>query len=51
MIRISNIKIGICENIDIKSACAKKIGVSYDDILSYNIFRRSLDARKKDNIH
>ncbi len=51
MIRISNIKIGIFENIDIKSACAKKIGVSYDDILSYNIFRRSLDARKKDNIH
>ena len=51
MIRISNIKIGIFENFDIKKMCAKKAGVKENDILSYKIFRRSLDARKKDNIH
>lgn len=51
MIRISNIKIGIFENFDIKKMCAKKARVKESDVLSYKIFRRSLDARKKDNIH
>lgn len=51
MIRISNIKVGIFENKDIKKLCAKKAGISENDIISLNIFRRSIDARKKDNIH
>ncbi|MBP5159230.1 MAG: FAD-dependent oxidoreductase [Lachnospiraceae bacterium] len=51
MIRISNIKIGIgCES-DIKASCAKKLRCPESAIGEITYVRRSLDARDKSDIH
>lgn len=51
MIKINNIKAapGYTEK-DIEKAIAKKLNISTQSIKEYSIIRRSLDARKKDNI-
>ena len=36
---------------DLKTACAKKLRVSAADVLDARLLRRSVDARKKDNVH
>ncbi len=49
MIRIRNIKLLPSESeFDIKKKCEKKLG---NPILSYSIVKKSLDARKKSDIH
>lgn len=50
MIRINQVKISIDSKTDHKKAIAKKIGCQPDDILSFSIAKKSIDARKKDNI-
>ena len=36
---------------DLKTACAKKLRLKPGDILEAQLLRRSVDARKKDNVH
>ena len=47
MLRVSNIKLDINENIDnIKSLLLKKLKISEKELVSYNIYKESIDARK-----
>ena len=51
MIRLSNIKLPLgYTDEDIKKACAKELRVSQNAIDKAALFRRSIDARHKDNI-
>ncbi len=50
MIRISNIKIPPDQTLT-KKTVAKALGVDESEIISYTIFKRSVDARKKDSVH
>lgn len=51
MIRISEVKLNLEEKKDIlKKKIAKKLNVEEKEILSYEIYRQSLDARKKGNL-
>lgn len=52
MIRINNIKVTddlSNENL-IKYVC-KKFNINHEDIINWNISKKSIDARKKDNVH
>ena len=52
MIRISNIK--IYENIadtNIIDIVCQKYKINKSDVLEWSIFKKSIDARKKDNVH
>lgn len=52
MLRITNIKLSLEEDESLlKSKIARKLRISESDILSYNIFKKSIDARKKSDIH
>ena len=48
MIRIKDLKVGLNE--DYLDVLVKKINIKKEDIISYEIIRKSVDARKKDNI-
>ena len=50
MIRINNIKIHPKNKLT-KKAVADALGIDEKEIISYTIYRRSVDARKKDNVH
>lgn len=48
MIRVSNIELGLNdEENNLKQIIANKLNISDDEILSLNIFKKSLDARQK----
>ena len=52
MIRISNIK--VYKNIDddnIIDIVCKKYKINKSDVLDWSIFKKSIDARKKDDVH
>jgi len=52
MFRITEIRQTPTETeIDILRKCAKKLRITPEEITDYVIFKRSLDARKKDDIH
>lgn len=52
MIRVSEVKLPIGANQKaLEKKLAKALRVPVEEILAYRIFKRSLDARKKDNIH
>ncbi len=52
MIRISNIKIyEDLENDKLIDFIAKKYKINIKDIIEYHIVKKSIDARKKDNVH
>lgn len=52
MIRLSNVKLPLdYGDRDIVSACAKELRVPKEAILTASLYRRSIDARHKDNIH
>ena len=36
---------------ELKTACAKKLRVPLSDVLEAKLLRRSVDARKKDDVH
>lgn len=46
MIRVNEIKVELNNNIDFKNEISKKLRISKNEILSYEIFRESIDARK-----
>ncbi len=52
MVRVSQIKLPITHTEkDMLNKVSKELRISENDILSTNIYRRSLDARKKNDIH
>lgn len=52
MIRISNIKLSLDSKEDIiKVKILKKLKINENELIKYKIFKQSLDARKKNNIH
>nr|WP_294682639.1 hypothetical protein [uncultured Anaerotignum sp.] len=52
MIRVSEIKLPITSNQKaLEKRLAKALRVPVEELKAYRIFKRSLDARKKDNIH
>ena len=52
MIRLSNIKLPMdIPTSDILKACAKELRISPKAITKASLYRRSIDARHKDNIH
>lgn len=51
MIRVPEIKLSLDDNEErLKFELAKKLKISEEDIFSYRIFKKSIDARKKNNI-
>ncbi len=52
MLRLSDLKLSIDQDkIDLKKVITRKLHIKEEDLLSYTIFRQSVDARKKDNIY
>ncbi len=52
MIRVSELKLPLdAEQKVLEKKLAKALRISAEEILEYRIFKRSLDARKKENIH
>ena len=49
MVRVSNIKVYLNETLENK--ILKKLKIKKENIISYEIVKQSLDARKKDNIY
>ena len=50
MLRIDNFKLGIDDELNIGMIC-DKLKINKSDILSFKILKKSLDARKKSDIH
>lgn len=50
MLKISEIKVPVTENVDFCDLAAKKLGIDRSRVLSCKILRKSIDARKKGNI-
>jgi len=52
MIRVSNVKLplGYTDD-DIRKACAKELRIPVDSITKASLYRRSIDARRKNDIH
>ncbi len=50
MLKLSDVKISISSNADFKDIIAKKLSVGTDEVLSYSIVRKSLDARKRGSV-
>ena len=52
MIRINNVRLPLrCTDEDVRSACAKELRIPQEAIREAALFRRSIDARHKDDIH
>ena len=52
MLRLTEIKLSLdhCED-DLRTAIVERLGIKLKDLLSYTIFRRAIDARKRSSIH
>lgn len=50
MIRITNLKVGIENKIDLEKEIIKKLKIKKENLISYNIVKKSVDARNKNNI-
>lgn len=50
MIRISNIKVSPKDELTLRKV-AKAVGVGEDEIKSFHIYKKSVDARKKNDVH
>ena len=52
MIRLNNVRLPLCyDDEDIKRICSKELRVPGKTIIKASLFRRSIDARHKDDIH
>src|SRR5690554_1208303 len=52
MLRVTNIKLSLDEDESLlKSKVAKKLRIQENTITSYRIFKKSIDARRKNKIH
>ena len=52
MLRLTEIKLSLdhCKD-DLRTAIVERLGIASEDLLSYTIFRRAIDARKRSAIH
>ena len=50
MIRLRQVKVALDNRDNLLNKVAQILHIKKDDILSYNIVKESIDARKKDNI-
>ena len=52
MLRLTEIKLSLdhSEN-DLRTAIVERLGIASEELLSYTIFRRAIDARKRSAIH
>jgi len=50
MLRLSNIKLALDED-NIKKAIIKSLKIKEEDLISFNIYKESIDARNKNHIH
>jgi len=50
MLKLSNVKVSIDRNASLESIIASELGVKTSEVKSCKILRKSVDARKKDNI-
>lgn len=52
MIRINGVKLSLdYKDIQLQKIAAKKLNIKPDDVKSASLYKRSVDARKKENIH
>ena len=51
MIRVRQVKVGIDEEDKLIKKISLKLGISSNKIKSFNIIKKSLDARRKEYIH
>lgn len=52
MVRVNNIKVSLDFNFaDLKKLCAEKLGISEKNIYSVRLAKKSVDARKKSDVH
>ncbi len=51
MIKISNLKLPLDSEVSIEEVACAKLGADINDISDFTILKKSLDARKKGNIH
>lgn len=49
MLKVSNVRVNV--DSDIKSSLAKKLNIQSDNILKAEILKKSIDARKKNDVH
>ena len=49
MIEVRDVRLAL--DGDLKTACAKKLRVPVGDVLEATLLRRSVDARRKDDVH
>ena len=50
MIRVKEVRVSLKEEINLKREIAKKLKIKETEIIEYKIYRKSVDARRKDNI-
>lgn len=52
MLRLTEVKLSLdhCED-DLRTAIVERLDIALEDLLSYTIFRRAIDARKRSSIH
>ncbi len=50
MLKISQLRLRLSKDLDLKIYIARKLKMNADDILDYTILKRSIDARKKSDI-
>lgn len=50
MIKITNLRVGVDSKQELKSLVARRLNISYADISAVQIIKKSIDARKKNNI-
>ena len=52
MLRLTNLKLKLDHSEkDLQTAILRKIGIQVDDLLDYSVFKRSIDARRKNEIY
>lgn len=50
MIRVKEIKVSLKTEINLNKEIAKKLKIKENEIIDYKIYRKSVDARRKDNV-
>lgn len=51
LLKVNNVRVPLVEELSVKEAAAKKLGLKKQDIEDLQIVRRAVDARRKNNIY
>ena len=51
MIIVQNVKVSLDDYQNLKGCCAKELRTSIENIVSIEILKKSIDARKKSDVH